>query len=328
MRIVVNPDDLKRLAATFSAEANRLAEIDHRLRSLVSGLDWETRRKANIEGKVKNLSSINMKSQDGLRGVYKLLQEKANTFQKIDQESFRVIRIGEHARMINIGGTILRGINPILGRIDIGLFHHAYWRTRKIISPDLDVILKRDIPIIVGFDKSNTFVESKDVENFIRNEIPKEHLEGIDVIIANKETLKPQEANPNFGSFNDRLNQIVISNKELCKHHVFEVLSHEIGHNVFKNLDEKDKAKWIKILKDYEKDISREHMISIQYLKSMGYKDKEIPDEIFARIYARYITSPTLLKKMPRAIYDYYKNEIFNNREYVLKHMYNLYYKD
>jgi len=94
MKIVVNPDDLKKLASSFSAEADRMASIDHRLRSLVAGLDWETRQKTNVDKMLGALGKESWKLINTSEVLSNYLSEKAVKFKEIDNASFSIINKG------------------------------------------------------------------------------------------------------------------------------------------------------------------------------------------------------------------------------------------
>jgi len=288
-----------------------MASIDHRLRSLVAGLDWETRQKTNVDQMVRGLKQHSDQLRFNSENITRFLSLKASSFERVDRSAFTEKLIKFRPSRNDVGDFV------------IGFIQKKYWHARKKLDSNMDIHEDRDLPTVIGFDKSNTTVDSDEVIKFLKNEIPKEHLNGIDIIIASKKA-KINGESVEYGYFMDKWNKITINQSDSSlKFHFYEILSHEIGHNVYENhLNNSLKKEWIKII-----NADDQFKQTISYLKGQGYPDDEIPGEIFARAYGVYVVNPKLCKVDFSPVgYNYLKRNIFSNKEYDFNYMMKNYY--
>lgn len=89
MKIIVYPEKLQELSREFDSCANRIASIESSLRQAVSGLDWETRRKANIEASLLSLQNLSSKVKEESTRFSSFLSTKSHAFYDADMKYTR-----------------------------------------------------------------------------------------------------------------------------------------------------------------------------------------------------------------------------------------------
>ena len=157
------------------------------------------------------------------------------------------------------------------------------------------------LPDITEFDKCEAMDADK-VKNFLIHKVPAEHLDKINSI---NYTDKDDTDNGTriFGYCNTNMNtlesdiEINRDSPDGCydREELKNTMCHEIGHNVYYNMDSAERDNWA--------DISDE-------------TDDSSIREDFADSYARYITYPEALFDGDRDKYDFMREKVFHGREY------------
>ncbi len=86
-RIVVIPEGLRTLGAQFDRVADELSGLDGRLGGVWSGLDWEVRQKAGIEGQVNGARARASSLASQAEAMARYLATKAQAFEEADAQS-------------------------------------------------------------------------------------------------------------------------------------------------------------------------------------------------------------------------------------------------
>lgn len=89
MKIVVFPEKLQELGREFENSANKVASIENSLRQAVANLDWETRRKANVEGSIRSMQNLSSDLRGESKDMSRFLSTKGQAFLDADRQGFK-----------------------------------------------------------------------------------------------------------------------------------------------------------------------------------------------------------------------------------------------
>ncbi len=126
MKIIVYPERLQELSREFDNCAHRLGSIENTLRQAVAGLDWETRRKANIEGNLRSLQSLSSGLRTDSHDISRFLSTKAQGFLDADRQGYAGIPNSYYQRHFPwwVFAPIAPEILRILGSDGYQRLHH------------------------------------------------------------------------------------------------------------------------------------------------------------------------------------------------------------
>ena len=175
---------------------------------------------------------------------------------------------------------------------------------------------------IIAFEKTR-FMTSLEVSRFLRT-LPFSHLEGIQKIEWKRwQPLREFLRNPKeriLGLYNQKTREIHIHGPagmyEQSPKKLQLTITHEVGHNVYRNLEEKqpDAAlRWKQIFR-ISLQLPNGGMVSTYPLI---YRDVRIVmNEDFAETYKEYRLNPRHLKVVNMAKYEFMRREVFAGKEY------------
>lgn len=171
------------------------------------------------------------------------------------------------------------------------------------------------LPEISGFDEYSE-ISNQDVENLIQNLLPEGHLDGCESITCNPND--PFWRQYGAGGYyreamGDIPPEICVAGRAIIEgtgYTELGVLCHEIGHNVFFNMDMANMQEWAVI-----------HTESQVLYDQTGfgfvsnYAHTNLTED-FAETYAAYITAPDFLQFVSPEKYEFMQEKVFGGTEY------------
>lgn len=167
---------------------------------------------------------------------------------------------------------------------------------------------------VSGFEEIHG-LDNKEIADYLNDVIPIDHLDSCPEIVYDPENEVFTGDSGCLGAFFLDSNKIVIASETRFDHYdeLLDVLTHEVGHNEYANLERLDSAAAAKWEKLYTESIENNDGFGFvsDYAMTDHYED-------FAESYATYIRDPELLKVMSPEKYAFMKYNVFDGHEYGL----------
>ncbi|MCL6106105.1 MAG: zinc-ribbon domain-containing protein [Actinobacteria bacterium] len=160
----------------------------------------------------------------------------------------------------------------------------------------------------------NPVISNQDVEEFLENKIPNEHLRNVRKIQFSNET-KMTPDGPSRGFYYEEIQLIVVNNLLLEDDTIDEyknTLTHEIGHAALSNLSEAEQDDW-----------THQSMLAgpvTDRMKDLWYNELNRHPENFAEAYRLYVMDPNEFLQQSIECYEAYQfllDKVFKGKEYL-----------
>lgn len=162
MKIIVYPEKLQELCREFERSASQINSMDNSLWRAVAGMDWETRRKVNIEGSMQSLRKLSSYIAGNAKEISNFLTQKAQAFIEADR-----------------GGRAVAG-RGMLKDLAVGLKALSGQVLISVIASTLKGLSSSNLPKFIDSRYFSTFPPGKPLENlrkFFLGETPNQGYE-------------------------------------------------------------------------------------------------------------------------------------------------------